>query len=296
MRWPSCATGSTMDGISSAPCGGTACGSPPRPPHRRCRIVCSKSLCHLSSRATTGSEAVTRVALSLSSRLAFLRQFGPPRILTREEADAAMFKPHWARGLVEDDVGTDERRAGANNSGSRSRGRYACRRPAGRLRVTVERLRVRDTGGGVMRLGAAQWAVVLSTATVLACGPQSPPPTPSARPQPSAATPAADGADAADENVPVPPVRSAATLQALLPSNAPRCAPTARCIRVTAAGLPQTNANAIAQCRGEFADFIVPITALPAGYAGPWFQPNLIEAAHTGVPSGTRPWRSFDPQ
>ena len=210
-----------------------------------------------------------------------------------------MFKPHSARGLVEDDVGTDERRAGANNSasGSRSRGRYACRRPAGRLRVTVERLRVRDTGGGVMRLGAAQWAVVLSTATVLACGPQSPPPpTPSAGPQPSAATPAADGADAADENVPVPPVRSAATLQALLPSNAPRCAPTARCIRVTAAGLPQTNGNSIAQCRGEFADFIVPITTLPAGYAGPWFQPNLIEAAHTGVPSGTRPWRSFDPR
>ena len=148
-----------------------------------------------------------------------------------------------------------------------------------------------------MRLGAAQWAVVLSTATVLACGPQSPPPpTPSAGPQPSAATPAADGADAADENVPVPPVRSAATLQALLPSNAPRCAPTARCIRVTAAGLPQTNGNSIAQCRGEFADFIVPSTTLPAGYAGPWFQPNLIEAAHTGVPSGTRPWRSFDPR
>jgi hypothetical protein len=43
------------------------------------------------------------------------------------------------------------------------------------------------------------------------------------------------------------------------------------------------------------ADFIVPRNTVPAGYSGPWFQPNLIEEAHTGVPAGTRPWRNFDP-
>jgi hypothetical protein len=52
----------------------------------------------------------------------------------------------------------------------------------------------------------------------------------------------------------------------------------------------------VAQCRGEFADFIVPRTTIPANYQGPWFQPNLIEEAHTGIPQGTRPWRSFDPR
>src|SRR4029453_2763122 len=59
---------------------------------------------------------------------------------------------------------------------------------------------------------------------------------------------------------------------------------------------PQASGVYIAQCRGEFPDFMVPRDTIPANYNGPWFQPNLIEQAHTGVPSGTRPWRSFDPR
>jgi hypothetical protein len=81
-----------------------------------------------------------------------------------------------------------------------------------------------------------------------------------------------------------------------MPSNATGCAPGARCIKVTAGGKPQNSGASIAQCRGEFADFIVPKGTIPAGYAGPWFQPNLIEQAHTGIPAGTRPWRNFDPR
>ena len=80
-----------------------------------------------------------------------------------------------------------------------------------------------------------------------------------------------------------------------MPSNGTGCAPGARCIRVRDDGRPRANGTWVAQCRGEFADFIVPRDTIPANYNGPWFQPNLIEEAHTGIPSGTRPWRSFDP-
>ena len=63
-------------------------------------------------------------------------------------------------------------------------------------------------------------------------------------------------------------------------------------------GRPQrNNGTSIAQCRGEFPDFIVPSSTVPTNYQGPWHQPNLIEQAQTGVPSGTRPWREgFDPR
>ena len=85
-------------------------------------------------------------------------------------------------------------------------------------------------------------------------------------------------------------------LRALLPSNATGCAPGARCIRVAANGRPQAAGSSMAQCRGEFADFIVPRNTIPTGYNGPWFRPNLIETAHTGIPQGTRPWRNVDPR
>jgi hypothetical protein len=96
--------------------------------------------------------------------------------------------------------------------------------------------------------------------------------------------------------VAAPNVRTAELLAKLMPSNGTGCAPGARCIRVTQAGKPSSAGGSVAQCRGELADFIVPRTTIPAGYAGPWFQPNLIENAHTGVPSGTRPWRTVDPR
>jgi hypothetical protein len=65
---------------------------------------------------------------------------------------------------------------------------------------------------------------------------------------------------------------------------------------VTSAGKPQASGSSTAQCRGEFADFIVPASTIPASYAGPWFTPNLIETANTGIPTGTRPWRNVDPR
>ena len=146
-----------------------------------------------------------------------------------------------------------------------------------------------------MRILISRYAVVFA-AVVLAggCGGQTPDPPPAATPPPPAA--AADDADPADDAVPAPNVRTAEVLAKLMPSNGTGCAPGARCIRVTQVGKPSSSGGSIAQCRGEFADFIVPRATIPAAYAGPWFQPNLIENAHTGVPSGTRPWRNFDPR
>ena len=146
-----------------------------------------------------------------------------------------------------------------------------------------------------MRILISRYAVVFA-AVVLAggCGGQTPDPPPAATPQPPAV--AADDADPADDAVPAPNVRTAEVLAKLMPSNGTGCAPGARCIRVTQTGKPSSSGGSIAQCRGEFADFMVPRATIPAAYAGPWFQPNLIENAHTGVPSGTRPWRNFDPR
>ena len=139
-------------------------------------------------------------------------------------------------------------------------------------------------------------SVFAVSATFVACGsqPSQQSPPPAATPQPAPGAP--DDADPADEGIPAPTARSAEVLAKLMPSNGAGCAPGARCIRVTSSGRPQNSGDSIAQCRGEFADFIVPKDTIPAGYAGPWFQPNKIEEAHTGVPSGTRPWRNFDPR
>jgi hypothetical protein len=62
-----------------------------------------------------------------------------------------------------------------------------------------------------------------------------------------------------------------------------------------ASGKPSPTGQSVAQCRGKFADFIVPSTTIPAGYAGPWFQPGLIENATTTGPTAIRPWMDFDP-
>lgn len=94
-----------------------------------------------------------------------------------------------------------------------------------------------------------------------------------------------------------PPLRSSehAPPAALLPA-ASGCAPGTRCLAVTSTGRPSATGTSVAQCRGKFADFIVPRTTLPAAYPGPWFQPNLLEQAATGVPGGARPWSAFDPR
>ena len=141
----------------------------------------------------------------------------------------------------------------------------------------------------------ARHAMLFAACAVLwSCGGPAPqPPPPSTTPQPPPAP--SDDADPADDAVAAPKVRTAGQLAKLMPSNGTGCAPGARCIRVSENGRPRPNGTWIAQCRGEFADFIVPRVSIPANYNGPWFQPNLIEEAHTGIPSGTRPWRSFDP-
>ena len=87
-----------------------------------------------------------------------------------------------------------------------------------------------------------------------------------------------------------------AALRAALLPQATGCAPGARCLSVTGTGRPSASGTYTAQCRGKFADFIVPNQTLPANYAGPWFAPNLLEQASTGVPSGSRPWRAIDPR
>jgi hypothetical protein len=82
----------------------------------------------------------------------------------------------------------------------------------------------------------------------------------------------------------------------LIASNATGCAPGTRCLSVDDTGRPQATGTFVAQCRGRFADFIVPKDTIPAGYNGPWFTPHLIETAQTGIPQGARPWSSVDPQ
>lgn len=84
--------------------------------------------------------------------------------------------------------------------------------------------------------------------------------------------------------------------QALLPSDGVGCAPGTRCIKVSSMGRPQAGGTSVAQCRGKFADFIVPQASIPAGYQGPWFTPSLVEKANTGVPNAKRPWTSVDPR
>lgn len=81
-----------------------------------------------------------------------------------------------------------------------------------------------------------------------------------------------------------------------LASNGTGCAPGSRCIRVAdTSGKPSPTGPSIAQCRGKFADFMVPANTIAAGYQGPWFQPELIENATTNGPAAARPWLAFDP-
>jgi hypothetical protein len=87
-----------------------------------------------------------------------------------------------------------------------------------------------------------------------------------------------------------------AALAGPLPSNGSGCAPGSRCIRVDETGRPENAGQSIAQCRGKFADFIVPTNTTPPGYTGPWFQPELIESATTTGPTDARPWQAIDPQ
>jgi hypothetical protein len=83
--------------------------------------------------------------------------------------------------------------------------------------------------------------------------------------------------------------------QAPAPSDAMGCAPGSRCISVSANGTPTAGATFVAQCRGKLPDFIVPKATIPQNFAGPWFQPELIETATTNGPTGARPWLAFDP-
>jgi hypothetical protein len=113
----------------------------------------------------------------------------------------------------------------------------------------------------------AQCVVLASTfGLVWGCGgqPEAPPP---AATTPKPPPPPADDADPADEAVPARAFRTADVLAKLLPSNGTGCAPNTRCIKVTSSGRPQASGTSIAQCRGEFADFIVPNNTIPAGYA-----------------------------
>jgi hypothetical protein len=78
-------------------------------------------------------------------------------------------------------------------------------------------------------------------------------------------------------------------------SDATGCAPGSRCMTVTQNGRPSSDGGSVAQCRGKFPDFIVPKATIPPGYAGPWFEPKLIEKATTTGPSAARPWLAVDP-
>src|SRR4029453_2918540 len=124
-----------------------------------------------------------------------------------------------------------------------------------------------------------RWSCTLTVSLfVLGCGGQPSAPAP---PSPSASTPPAsaagqDDANAADDAFPIPAARAAAALTSLVPSNATGCAPGARCLRVSNDGRPDAAGPFVAQCRGEFADFIVPSGTIHAAYTVPWFSPILF--------------------
>lgn len=106
-----------------------------------------------------------------------------------------------------------------------------------------------------------------------------------------------DDVDDVDDDDPVATTGARSIDRAgLLPSSGTGCAPGSRCILTSLNGRPQASGTAIAQCRGDFPDFIVPRNTIPSGYAGPWFTPRLIEEAHAGIPQGSRPWRDVDPR
>lgn len=92
--------------------------------------------------------------------------------------------------------------------------------------------------------------------------------------------------------------RSAAAAVALVlgvatPFFAHACAAGAKCISVDAHGVPAADGAFVAQCRGKFADFIVPATTIPAGYQGPWFlPPKALPQTKPTVPAS--PWLSFN--
>jgi len=79
-------------------------------------------------------------------------------------------------------------------------------------------------------------------------------------------------------------------------SDATGCAPGSRCISTRSSGRPASSGTYVAQCRGKFADFIVPKDTIRSGYSGPWFQPEPLENATTNGPAATRPWMQFDPR
>ncbi|MCL1634268.1 hypothetical protein M2650_06430 [Luteimonas sp. SX5] len=135
---------------------------------------------------------------------------------------------------------------------------------------------------GYVRL-AALWLIPLA---IVSCSSDSP--------QRDSAMPAG-ASEAEPADVPDAAAPAAAPSAALLPE-ATGCAPGARCLSVTSSGRPSASGNYVAQCRGKFADFIVPKDTIPSSYDGPWFQPSLLEKAATGVPSGSRPWQAFDPR
>lgn len=112
---------------------------------------------------------------------------------------------------------------------------------------------------------------------------------------PRESSPAAETAAPATDTAETAMERTETASAALLPA-AIGCAPDARCLSVTSSGRPSASGSYMAQCRGKFADFIVPKDTVPASYDGPWFQPSLLENAATGVPSGNRPWQAFDPR
>jgi hypothetical protein len=87
-----------------------------------------------------------------------------------------------------------------------------------------------------------------------------------------------------------------AVASAPVPSDTTGCTPGARCIRVTEAGRPSASGGFVAQCRGQFPDFIASANAIPPGSTGQRFTPELIENATTSGPTSARPWRAFDPR
>jgi hypothetical protein len=144
-------------------------------------------------------------------------------------------------------------------------------------------------------------AGLVTLLVVTGCGapPASRPPGPAdpAAPAPQAPAPAPVDPQLAEETAPVSATAARAQpATGLVPSNASGCAPGMRCLKVTRSGRPSNAGTSIAQCRGTFADFIVPKSTIPAGYTGPWFKPELVEAALTGVPQGARPWQNIDPR
>jgi hypothetical protein len=71
------------------------------------------------------------------------------------------------------------------------------------------------------------------------------------------------------------------------------CAEDATCYQADKTGARDDSGDHVAQCKGRFPDFLVPIANIPDGYEGPFFE-LAQDFPEEPVPAGDLPWSGID--